>query len=538
VRQIACVARGAALALLDEAGSTLWIVPTDASAQAETREYDLFQRIDGWTALHMTSDGAGALAIGGMPDASPAHWSMWLFDAEGQWRDGPLTPFSHVPENDARTLRDFALHDDAVWFALDDGVWRLDSSDACIARAADGCLLTPALQSPEPGLERGWLRAELAVDLPAGASIEADYVSTDDDDEAARIASIANEWRLDALARIERIGSTAPSSIAPIHIAGPQRAAQPAGVPLFRTSDRWLWLRLRITTPPGVARTHIDGLRVLYPNRSLERFLPHAYRGGDPATGDFLRRLLGVLEATTQSIDARIASIGAHIDPRTAPDGWLDTLGDWLALPWDDALPAASKRGLLTNAAALLAARGTREGTRLLLESVLGAQAVIRVEDVTVDHPLTGLGGARSPGPAFPVLLAGVPARIARTNRASRLNRTALVCDPDDAADPLRFIVPTLVLTIRASHDAREAIEPVLAPVLTQYVPAGVRVRIRWRPFVGPRMTPLPPDALMVLDAQGPGVLDLDSVLGRTVLATRAPARIGRDGLDVGFRID
>jgi|GEM_PF-3511080 len=535
--EIACVARGASLALLDKRSATLWIVPADAAAQDATREYRLSAEIGRCTSLRMTSDGANALAIGGLPAETHAHWSIWLFDAEGQWRDGPLTPFSHAPDIGGREPHDFALHDDAVWFARRNGVWKLDSSDACIARAADGWLMTPALQSPEPGLERGWLRAELSIDLPAGASVEADYISTDDDVEAARIVSLAKDWRRSAAERIALIGYTAAPSIAPVHIGGPQRAAQPVGIPLFRTSDRWLWLRLRITTPPGGPRTHIGEMRVLYPNRSLERFLPHAFRGGDPSTDDFLRRLLGVLEATTQSIDARIASIGAHIDPRTAPDAWLDTLGGWLALPWDDALPAASKRGVLTNAAALLAARGTREGTRLLLESLLGAQAVIRIDDLTADHPLIGLGGAQTKGPAFPVLLAGVPARIAKTNRSSRLNRTSLACGPG-ADDPLLYIVPTLSVTIRASHDMRAAIAPVLASVLAQYVPAGVRVRIGWRPFAGPRMTPLPADALMVLDAQGPGVLDLDSVLGRTVLATRAPGRIGRDGLDLGFRIE
>jgi phage tail-like protein len=535
--QVACLARGGTLALVDAAASALWIVPTGPSARSESREYSLRDVIHDWKNVRLTSDGMNTLVIGGMPKHGGARWSMHLFDAQGQWRDGPLTPFAQARAGKEREPCDTAVQDDVFWFALEDGVWRLDSTDACGARAAEGILLTPALQSPEPGSERGWLRAELAVDLPAGASLEADYISTDDADEARRIIRIANDWRQSVQARIESIERrTVASSIAPIRLSGPQRLLQPVSIPLFRTRDRWLWLRLRVTAPPGAARPHLGRLRVIYPDLSIERYLPRAFRGSDPSTDDFLRRLLGVIETTTQSIDARIASIGAHIDPRTAPDSWLDMLGGWLALPWDDALPASSKRRLLENAAVLLAQRGTRSGTRRLLESLLGKDAAIRIEDPTVDHPATGLGDARTKGPALPVLLAGVSPRIARTDRSARLNRTWLSVDRS-ADDPLRMLQPTLVLTLSASHDMRTEIEPLLAPVLAQYVPAAIRLRIRWRMAAGPRMTPVAPGTY-VLDAEGPGVLDLDSMIGRTVLTTRAPGRLGRDGLVIGFRIE
>jgi phage tail-like protein len=248
-----------------------------------------------------------------------------------------------------------------------------------------------------------------------------------------------------------------------------------------------------------------------------------------------MRRLVGVLESTTQRIDERIRSIGSHIDPRTAPDAWLDYLGRWLDLPWDDELPNEVKRRVLQDAGALLDERGTRNGIRRLLRALLGPGAAVRIQDLTVDHAVAVLGGNGHAGPALPALLAGVPLRTPTLGGKAVIGRACLARPGDlSLKDSFDTIVPTLRVGITAPREIRQAIEPLLEAILAQYVPAGVRVRIRWNG--ASRIPDLTDTNPLVLDAEGPGRLGGDSTLGRTVLEGRR-GRLDDAGLGVGLTV-
>ena len=93
-----------------------------------------------------------------------------------------------------------------------------------------------------------------------------------------------------------------------------------------------------------------------------------------------------------------------------------------------------------------------------------------------------------------------------------------------------------LNILLTAQRTIRIATEPLLAGILAQYVPAGIKLSVRWRVVSAVIATMSDADG-EVLDANGPGALGEDSFIGRTVLGGRASGRIDEAGLDLGFRL-
>jgi phage tail-like protein len=411
---------------------------------------------------------------------------------------------------------------------MPDGLWRLDASEACRPRESRSVLLSPGLQSPPSTSDRGWLRAEVTVELPRGAALEVEYASTNDEVEAARLAQIAADGSLTADAKQDAIWSSLEHSKTRRFVfIGPSIAGVPTAIPLFESQDRWLWLRLGIVTPPGTTPPALAQLRVLHPDVSLVQQLPAAFRGDQNDPRGVLRRLVGVLETTTQGIDERIARIGRNIDPEAAPEEWLDPLGRWLDLPWDDTLPADAKRCILVHGGELLDRRGTRAGLDRLLRCLLGRDATVSIVDVTVDHAPIRLGGPGQAGRALPVLLAGLSPRVALLGGGMVMGRARLSRGMRSECDPLRALVPTVRIRLGVDRARRVMIEPALASVLAQYLPIGVAPSIYWDTRIG---------AVDALDADGPGAIGTDSIIGRTVLTGRTTS-IRESGLDIGFRL-
>jgi phage tail-like protein len=530
--QIGCIGRGQNLVLLQAGGVWLWLMnATDGGA---LRSVQLGALAPCWAATRLSSDGRNRIAIGGMPAAPVAQsWSLYLFDGAGDLVDGPFQNLFDTKS--AEVPADIAVGAAAIWFALPDGLWRLDGSDASGARASEANLLTPALSSPPTGDSRGWLRAELAIDLPRGAVVQAIYAGTDDDALTGRIAAIAGDTSITSDARQRSIWALLdpPAAQSATRVAGPHLASAPVAIPLFSVQQRWLWLGLKVVTPPGTAAPRVGELRVLYPDVSLMANLPAIFRGEKNDPDGFLRRLVGVLETTTQEIDDRIRSIPRAIDSATAPDNWLDYLGDWLDLPWDDSLAPQAKRCILANAAELLHGRGTRAGLQKLLGSLLGQGGSASIVDLTVEHPPLKLGGRGKPGSRLPTLLAGSSRRVAILNTKAVLGRARLSCATTDC-DPLRDIAPTLLIRLQTTQASRAALEPVLPGILAQYLPAGLRVAIRWR-LVSQSAADSADGAIEILDGVGPGLLGVDAVIGRAALAGRSRARLDETGLAVGF---
>jgi phage tail-like protein len=523
--QIVGLLRGTRLVLLAADGQLVFV---DAATGGVLRTLVNWTDDPCWRAYRLASDAANRVLLLCHYSGDETRWAVFVLDADGNVLDvvkGPQEKLTQRPD-------DVATSRGIVWLAVANGLWQVDSTEASVAKESASVLLTPALLSPDTGSGGGWLRAEVQVDLPRGAVLEAEALSTDDQrlaDQAKRLAAgQSGSTAQQQQAIYDLFDHTRP---AVFHFTEPANG-QPVGIPLFHANGKQLWLRLNLVTPPGVTPPAIRELRVLYPDASISQHLPSVFRGDDSDPTGFLRSLVGVLEATSQGIDQKIRGIADQLNPDTAPAAWLDYLARWLDLPWDDALPTDGKRRLLGGAGALLERRGTRRGLEQLIGDLVGSKGRVRVTDATVDYPPMRLGGddCRS-GARLPMVLAGSSPAAPILGRRAVLGRACLGV----ACDPLMVLTPTVRVAIVAPRSLQKVLDPLLAPIVEQYLPAGVRVVTSWR-IVAEGLTPSG-EGDVPLDAIGPGRLGDDSDLGRTVLASRGAGRLGPAGLDLGWRL-
>jgi phage tail-like protein len=577
--QLASTERGARLFVLSESGRRLVVLDAPSAADSAPgasprRELSISHLLPVEGARWLASDAARGVALSGTessPSAASAQgryigasggaasprgvpsrdgasvseaWALSVLDSDGDRIDQPLLdPPAPLPAAFARHPNAIAVGAGGLWFATDDGLWRLDTTDASVAREAESTFLTPALHSPEGGIDRGWSRAEIDIDLPRGAVLEVHAASTRRPSErepnpptAEQVQGVARDTSLSSDERQARIWELLDEAKSvSVSVAEPHRAGVPISVPLFELTPPWLWLRIRLVLPPESPIAPIRELRVLYPNVSIVERLPAIFRGEQHDPTGFLRRFVGVLEATTQSLDDRIRAIGRTLDPATAPPDWLDFLARWLDLPWDDGLPVDAKRRTLADARRITSLRGTRAGLLALLRALVGPDGSVRVSDLTADSAPARLGGNGRPGAGLPLMLAGPSPRVALLDGQARLNRTCLSRSPRDC-DPLEHLIPTVRVVIDAPRESRRLLETLLPDVVTQFVPLEVRVTIRWR-AAEPGLSMLGPIDARRLDAEGPGALDDDSVLGRTRLVGRRAQGIEEADFDGGYRL-
>jgi phage tail-like protein len=529
--QMASVNRGQTVALLSKKGTRLALV--DGASGTTQRTVDLGQLAPAWTVTQFTSDVRDRIALWGFQGTSNIkNPLLFLLDANGDTADGPLTGLFDQPDaaKPPRSLHSvlIAVYKQNVWFDTDAGLWRLDTTEAAGARESDSSLLTPVLFSPDRATERGWLRAEVLADLDKGAALEVQIATTDDATVVQEAAAIASNPSLEWQQKLEQIWELFGGSPTPFSIAGPMRADVPIAIPLLEPKKPWAILRISVITPPGTAPSPLRELRVLYPNLSIADSLPAIFRGENDPSGT-LRKLLGVLESTTQHFDERIRAAARYLDAAATPPEWLDYLGRWLGLPWDDGLPVETKRRILQNAGRLLESRGTRAGLLSLLMSVLGSNVGIEILDLTVQRAPIRLGGCGESSGALPALLAGVPLRTPTLGEKAVLGRARLCGD----SNPLATIIPTVRIRITAPQKMHKALEDLLRRVLLQYIPAGISLVIRW---VAAEMAPqdVITESGIVLDDFRLGTLGEDSAAGHSRIGGHDRGVIGEAGFDMG----
>jgi phage tail-like protein len=279
-----------------------------------------------------------------------------------------------------------------------------------------------------------------------------------------------------------------------------------------------------LTAVHGARLPAVTELAVLYPGRSLVENLPTPYRRSAVQPGDFLRSLVGVLEATTQDLDARIAALGSHIHPATAAGQWMDYIARWLGLPWDDALSEAQKRDILRRAADLSQRRGTRAGLEALLECLMpGSPRRFRVTDATVDFGFAVVGGDRCAGSALPAMLGGFTRWHAELDATTVLGYTRLPC-PAQAGDDAQWPAGKIRIEVAAGYKERKASEPWLLTLITEMVPLTVSVDLRWVSATALRADRL--DDTLVLEAPPNPHLGSDAVTGLARLPEQRRTRL------------
>jgi phage tail-like protein len=476
--QIAYARDADMLAFLTEGGAGLTGVANGQSAASFYVRFGAFRPC--FTASVLASDGRSRFLVGGKDGSDfGGEPALLVIAADGTLES--VLPLPAPPTGIAAAAAELF-----VTYAA--GILRCTSTRIVPEGGyIEGALITPLLHSP-PGLaERPWLRAELLLSLPAGVAAEISYacLGSADTGTRAQAAAIVSDRKKISSQKFDDLqallswsvptvlsGSDALATLAPL--------SSPVSSPLSDAAAEYLWLRVRLIASPGASVPSLAALSVLYPERSLLDDLPAAYRRNAAAPASYLRALLGVLESTTQNLDARIAALGALIAPATGQGAWTDLVAGWLGLPWDGALEPAQKHRLLIAAAELGRARGTRAGLETLMQCLFpGTPRRYRIVDVGVDFGLLTLGGASCRGTGLPAVLAGLPVSAAVLSRKAILGKARLPCGTASDDGRSRF-ANRLRVDLAATTAQRKAWEPWLTGVLAAVVPASARVQIRW----------------------------------------------------------
>jgi phage tail-like protein len=287
--------------------------------------------------------------------------------------------------------------------------------------------------------------------------------------------------------------------------------AQVYSAKLFDVRQPYLWVWLTLRAAPGARLPAISELAVLYPGRTLMENLPAIYRAEEDRPGSFVRTLVGVLETTTQGLDARIGALGSHIHPATASEPWLDYVARWLGVPWDDAFSVEQKRAVISHAAELAKSRGTRAGLETLLACLIsGSPRRFRVTDATADFGFAIVGGATCRGSQLPAMLAGTRSRAELGTRAV-LGHVRLPCS-DDSEDDAARLCGLIRIEVAATGKERLAWQPWLPSIIAEMLPLGARMELHWvssQALRGDRL-----DGALTLSSAPLTLLDSAAVLG------------------------
>ena len=398
-------------------------------------------------------------------------------------------------------------------------------------------LLTPVLFSPDREDQRRWLRVEAMARLPEGSSIEIGFASTDDTATRDRLNAIASDASKAPSQRVRELQIQPDLWRGPAVFHGSSAHAGDPGVfaaKLFDVRDRYLWVAVTLSAAAGGRLPLLSEMAVLYPGRTLMENLPSIYQREESRRDSFLRSLVGVLEATTQGIDARIAAMGSLVHPATAPGPWLDFLARWLGLPWDDALSEAQKRAIVTRAAALAKGRGTRAGLETLLDALIpGTPRRFRVIDTTADFGFAMVGDAGCAGSALPALLGGRTAWSAELNSRAVLGYMRLPCD-DQRDDGTHLLAGRVQIEIAATAAERTSWRPWLHRLIAEMVPLTARATLRW--VTAHALRPDRLDGSLTLESAPLPHLGTDAITGLARLPDRG-ARLSASGHGFGTRL-
>jgi phage tail-like protein len=465
-------------------------------------------------------------------DASARRASVLILDADGnRLADVPL---AEAATGIAVTRQNLIVTDAH-------GLLRYATTDVVPDATAEAqcTLVTPMLQALDVAGRPPWLRVDATTTLPEGTTLEISYASTEDLEVRGRLQANAQDVRLSENQRIQKLLGEPGLSWHKTTFSGrdptPTESAMLRSAPLFDLRERYLWVSVTLTAARGARLPALTELAVVYAGRSLIENLPTPYRRAAAQPGDFLRSLVGVLETTTQDIDARIAVLGSHIHPSTATGPWMDYIARWLGLPWDDGLSDAQKRCILLRAADLAKGRGTRAGLEALLACLmLGSPARFRVTDSTGDFGFAVVGGERCEGSVLPAMLGGFTRWHAELDSSTELGYTRLPC-AGQFGDPAQRFTGKIRIEVAASAEERATSEPWLLALLTQMVPLTATVELRWvnaQALRGDRLV-----ATLTLEPPPDPHLGTDAVTGLARLPQARRTRLAGSGPAIGTRL-
>jgi phage tail-like protein len=513
---VALAAASGRLALLAEDGRRLTLLDPASGATIALELPKIAG--PGWSGKHVRIAAAGAaFLIDGMIGTERG---FLLLDrdgsllAEGRWRDG------RAPDLLA------AAGDDLVGLFGEDGVQRLRRF-ASLARPGSERRLTPQLETISPA--GTWLRAEVVARLPERATLALRWAATDDLKLADLVERMLADPAEPMARRLESVEKMLHWSKRFTYVGEPHDGRPPPerfAFPLHAAAGSLLWVDLQIARNSADAAPELDALLVIHEAKSLMDDLPGIYRGDGDQDGT-MRRLVGVLEATTQGIDHRIARLAARLDPDQTGARWLPDLAAMLGLPFHEALTGAMQRRLVKAAPDILMRRGTRLGLLVMLRALFPGRPIRVIDRTELLVPISlGRGGVG--GRALPAMLAGPSIRVPKLNARLVLNRTGL-CATDPCADGLIAPGPEVLVSIPARVREQQRFRDAIAQMAEAMVPAGVRVRLRWTPWRNHGAV-RPGDVLTIIDIPERLSLGVGPALGQARTGGRTAARLDGQG--------
>jgi phage tail-like protein len=487
-----------------------------------------------FTAVVLGSDGRDRVFLGGADgrDFGGGPYVL-IFDADGN-------SLGDVPLEAADAPSGLAGTRDTLLVTSNRGLLRFEAGDLVPEGAGEvRCMLvTPVLYSPDREDGRRWLRIEARASLPEGSRLELSFGATDDTQVRDRLSRLAANESLPASHRVwQLLGEPdlwKPPTV--FHGSGAPRAESPASfsAPLFDVAERYLWVCVSLIVAPGARLPAVSELAVRYPGRSLMEELPAIYRRGEAEPGNFLRALVGVLEATTQGLDDRIGTMGSLVHPSTATGSWLDFVARWMGLPWDDGLSEDQKKAIVRRAPDLAASRGTRAGLEALLEALIpGLPRRFRVSDTTADFGFAIVGNGTCQGSTLPAMLGGRAPWNTELDGGATIGAMRLPC-PGQADDATSRLTGRILVEVAATGSERQAWEPWLLALITDMVPLTVRVQLRWISAQALRSNRL--DGSLMLEPAPTPHLGTDAVTGLARMPERGN-RLSAWGPEIGTRL-
>ncbi|MBN1174408.1 MAG: phage tail protein [Micromonosporaceae bacterium] len=136
-------------------------------------------------------------------------------------------------------------------------------------------------------------------------------------------------------------------------------------------------------------RAGADRMETPYP---LLKQLPAVYQGDA-----FTRNLTAALDEVLAPVLATLACFPDYLDPRTAPEDFLEWVAGWLALEFDDRWTPERRRLLVAQAVELHRWRGTSRGLQAYVQLLVdGAVEVAEtggcVASMLAGAPISGIG--------------------------------------------------------------------------------------------------------------------------------------------------
>jgi phage tail-like protein len=104
----------------------------------------------------------------------------------------------------------------------------------------------------------------------------------------------------------------------------------------------------------------------------LAKYMPAVFRQ-DP----FMQRLLRMFDEMLLPLLETVDSVDCYLDPLLTPQAFVDWLASWVGEELSPAWPDRSRRALVSEAAWIHRARGTKAGIKRAVELVSGCEALV-----------------------------------------------------------------------------------------------------------------------------------------------------------------